>query len=316
MPNLRIATRKSALALWQARHVADRLCAAHPGLEVTLVPMSSQGDRVLDAPLAKIGGKGLFVKELEQALYDGRADIAVHSMKDVPMTLPDGLCLGAIMAREDPRDALVSNHYDSFAALPECARVGTSSLRRQCQLLACRPDLKVSWIRGNVNRRLERLDHGDFDAIILAVAGLRRLGLGDRITEALAVETSMPAVGQGVLGIEMRSGDTGVARRIAVLNDEQASYAAMAERAMARRLNGGCQAPIAGYCRRDGERWLMEGRVGEPDGSLLLRVYERTTGEDPDTLGTRIAESLLRQGAGRIINRLLDTFHAPPGHPS
>ena len=244
---LRIATRKSPLALWQAEHVRSRLLALHPGLQVELLTMSTQGDRILDSPLAKIGGKGLFVKELEQGMLEGRADLAVHSMKDVPAELPAGLCIGAILAREDPQDAFVSGAYASIDALPEGARVGTSSLRRQCQLRARRPDLEILDLRGNVGTRLGKLDGGDYDAIVLACAGLRRLGLEARITAALAPELMLPAIAQGVIGIECRCDDARVNALIEPLNHAETLQRTTAERAMNATLAGGCQAPVAGY---------------------------------------------------------------------
>ncbi len=238
---------KARLRSWQAEHVRDRLLALHPGLQVELLKMSTQGDRILDSPLAKIGGKGLFVKELEQGMLEGRADLAVHSMKDVPSELPTGLCIGAILEREDPRDAFVSSHYASVDDLPEGARVGTSSLRRQCQLRARRPDLQILDLRGNVGTRLGKLDAGDYDAIVLACAGLKRLGLSARITRELAPEEMLPAIAQGVIGIECRVDDERINRLIRPLNHEDTRYRTQAERAMNAALAGGCQAPVAGY---------------------------------------------------------------------
>ncbi|MFM7306649.1 MAG: hydroxymethylbilane synthase, partial [Actinomycetota bacterium] len=237
----RIATRRSQLALWQAEHVAERLAAA--GARVELLPLSTQGDRILDVPLAKIGGKGLFVKELETALLEGRADLAVHSIKDVPMDLPEGLGIAAILVREDPRDAFVSVHHRSLAALPLGARVGTSSLRRQCQLRALRPDLRLLDLRGNVNTRLAKLDAGEYDAIVLAAAGLRRLGMADRISEVLEPLQMLPAVGQGAIGVEIRDDDTELRSFLATMHDEATARRVLAERALNRALNGGCQVP-------------------------------------------------------------------------
>jgi hydroxymethylbilane synthase len=302
---LRIATRKSPLALWQAEHVRDRLGAAHPGLAIELVTMSTQGDRVLDSPLAKIGGKGLFVKELEQGMLEGRADIAVHSMKDVPAELPDGLEIGAILPREDPRDAFVSNTFGSIEALPHGACVGTSSLRRQCQLRALRPDLVIRDLRGNVGTRLGRLDAGEYDAIILACAGLKRLGLEQRITVALAPETMLPAIAQGVIGIECRSGDARVASWIAVLNDPQTALRTTIERAMNTRLAGGCQAPVAGYSELVDGVLEMRGLVGRPDGSDLIESAVSGPQHDAEQLGCELAEDLLQQGAREILRELL-----------
>ncbi|PZW67049.1 hydroxymethylbilane synthase [Pseudomonas sp. URMO17WK12:I1] len=298
---IRIATRKSALALWQAEHVKARLEAAHPGLKVSLVPMISKGDKLLDAPLAKIGGKGLFVKELETALLEDQADIAVHSMKDVPMDFPEGLGLFCICEREDPRDAFVSNTYDSLDALPAGSVVGTSSLRRQAQLLARRPDLKIHFLRGNVNTRLAKLDAGEYDAIILAAAGLIRLGFEDRIRASITVEHSLPAGGQGAVGIECRVGDAELQQLLAPLNHTETALRVTAERAMNKRLNGGCQVPIACYAILEGEQLWLRGLVGEPDGSRLLRAEQRGSAEDAERLGIEVAEALLAQGAGDIL---------------
>ncbi|MGH8352531.1 MAG: hydroxymethylbilane synthase, partial [Pseudomonas sp.] len=262
---IRIATRKSALALWQAEHVKARLEQAHPGLRVSLVPMVSRGDKLLDAPLAKIGGKGLFVKELETALLEHQADIAVHSMKDVPMDFPDGLGLYCICEREDPRDAFVSNRYASLDALPAGSLIGTSSLRRQAQLLALRPDLQIQFLRGNVNTRLAKLDAGEYDAIILAAAGLLRLGFGSRIRASISVLDSLPAGGQGAVGIECRSADSEIQALLAPLHHRATALRVSAERALNKRLNGGCQVPIACYAELDGEQLWLRGLVGRPD---------------------------------------------------
>ncbi|MDF3006597.1 MAG: hemC, partial [Enterobacter kobei] len=254
---LRIATRQSPLALWQAHYVKQRLMACHPGLTVELVPLVTRGDVILDTPLAKVGGKGLFVKELEMALIEHRADLAVHSMKDVPVEFPKGLGLVTICEREDPRDAFVSNNYDSLDALPAGSIVGTSSLRRQCQLAERRPDLEIRSLRGNVGTRLGKLDKGDYDAIILAVAGLKRLALEDRIRMALPPELSLPAVGQGAVGIECRLDDTRTHALLAPLNHADTALRVKAERAMNMRLEGGCQVPIGSYAELvDGEIWL------------------------------------------------------------
>ena len=298
---IRIATRKSALALWQAEYVKARLEAAHPGVTVSLVPMVSRGDKLLDAPLAKIGGKGLFVKELETALVENEADIAVHSMKDVPMEFPEGLGLYCICEREDPRDAFVSNNYDNFEALPAGAVVGTSSLRRQAQLLARRPDLKIRFLRGNVNTRLAKLDAGEYDAIILAAAGLIRLGFGERIRASISVEDSLPAGGQGAVGIECRTGDTELHQLLQCMNDPATAIRVSAERALNRHLNGGCQVPIACYALLEGEQLWLRGLVGQPDGTLLLRAEGRAPAASAEALGIRIAEELLQQGAGKIL---------------
>jgi hydroxymethylbilane synthase len=303
--SLRIATRKSPLALWQAEHVRARLQQAHPGLGVELVTMSTQGDRVLDSPLAKIGGKGLFVKELEQRMLAGDADIAVHSMKDVPADLPDGLEIGAILAREDPQDAFVSNRYASIDALPQGARVGTSSLRRQCQLRARRPDLEILDLRGNVGTRLGKLDAGDYDAIVLACAGLKRLGMAGRIAAVLAPEQMLPAVAQGVIGIECRSNDVWVAGLIDVLNDAETATRTLAERAMNARLAGGCQAPVAGFSELVEGVLELRGLVGRPDGSDIIHGAISGPAADAVALGRELAEDLLARGADVILNELL-----------
>ncbi|RRV24969.1 hydroxymethylbilane synthase [Pseudomonas sp. o96-267] len=298
---IRIATRKSALALWQAEYVKARLEQAHPGLKVSLVPMVSRGDKLLDAPLAKIGGKGLFVKELETALLENEADIAVHSMKDVPMDFPEGLGLYCICEREDPRDAFVSNTYSSLDALPEGSVVGTSSLRRQAQLLARRPDLKIQFLRGNVNTRLAKLDAGEYDAIILAAAGLIRLGFEDRIRSSISAEDSLPAGGQGAVGIECRSADSDVHALLAPLHHHETALRVTAERALNKHLNGGCQVPIACYALLENDQLWLRGLVGQPDGGLLLRAEERAASGDAEALGVRVAEALLAQGADAIL---------------
>lgn len=298
---IRIATRKSALALWQAEHVKARLEQAHPGLRVTLVPMVSRGDKLLDAPLAKIGGKGLFVKELETALLENQADIAVHSMKDVPMDFPEGLGLYCICEREDPRDAFVSNTYESLDALPAGSVVGTSSLRRQAQILARRPDLKIQFLRGNVNTRLAKLDAGDYDAIILAAAGLIRLGFAERIRTSISAQDSLPAGGQGAVGIECRSVDREIHALLAPLHHHDTALRVTAERALNKHLNGGCQVPIACYAVLEGEQLWLRGLVGQPDGSHLLRAEQRASSADAEQLGVRVAEALLAQGAAAIL---------------
>jgi hydroxymethylbilane synthase len=302
---IRIATRKSPLALWQAEHVRDRLLALHPGLQVELLKMSTQGDRILDSPLAKIGGKGLFVKELEQGMLDGRADLAVHSMKDVPAELPDGLCLGAILDREDPRDAFVSVQYSGVDDLPEGARVGTSSLRRQCQLRARRPDLQILDLRGNVGTRLGKLDAGDYDAIVLACAGLKRLGLSARITHALTPEEMLPAIAQGVIGIECRVDDARIRGLIEPLNHDETWQRTAAERAMNATLAGGCQAPVAGYSLLNAGVIELRGLVGQPDGSMVIRGNISGSAEQAEVLGKQLAEDLLSRGARTILDELL-----------
>lgn len=298
---IRIATRKSALALWQAEYVKSRLEQAHPGLRVTLVPMVSRGDKLLDSPLSKIGGKGLFVKELETALLDNQADLAVHSMKDVPMDFPEGLGLFCICEREDPRDAFVSNRFTSLAELPAGSVVGTSSLRRQAQLLAIRPDLQIRFLRGNVNTRLAKLDAGEYDAIILAAAGLIRLGFESRIRSSLSVEDSLPAGGQGAVGVECRVADAEVQALLAPLHHLETATRVTAERAMNKHLNGGCQVPIACYAVIEGEQVWLRGLVGNPDGSALLHAQARAPRSDVVALGVNVAEALLAQGAADIL---------------
>lgn len=298
---LRIATRKSKLALWQAEFVKAELESRNPDLTVELVTFTTQGDKILDTPLAKIGGKGLFVKELEVAMLDGRADIAVHSMKDVPMEFPEGLGLEVICEREDPRDAFVSNNFDSFEALPQGAHVGTSSLRRQCQILAARPDLKISSLRGNVQTRLGKLDAGDYDAIILASAGLKRLELEERITEAIDDKVSLPAGGQGAVGIECRVDDERVKALLAPLNHDETAARVIAERSLNKRLQGGCQVPIACYATLNGDELHLRGLVGSDDGSHMIRTEVTGNKADAEQLGIQAAEDLLAKGAGEIL---------------
>ena len=298
---LRIATRQSPLALWQANFVKAELERYHPNLTVELVTMVTKGDVILDTPLAKIGGKGLFVKELELALLEERADIAVHSMKDVPMSFPEGLGLAVICEREDPRDAFVSNHYASLAELPEGAIVGTSSLRRQCQLMAAYPHLTVKSLRGNVGTRLSKLDNGEYDAIILASAGLIRLGMPERIKSFISVEDSLPAAGQGAVGIETRVNDTRVLNYLAKLNHNPTACCVMAERAMNTRLQGGCQVPIGGFATLNGEELELNALVGSLDGSTIIRASGKAHQRDAEQLGIRIAEQLLAQGADKIL---------------
>ena len=301
---VRIATRKSALALWQANYVKASLERAHPGLQVTLVPMVSRGDKLLDSPLAKIGGKGLFVKELETALLEDRADIAVHSMKDVPMDFPEGLGLYCICEREDPRDAFVSTTYASLENLPAGSIVGTSSLRRQAQLLAYRPDLQIRFLRGNVNTRLAKLDAGEYDAIILAAAGLIRLGFEDRIRDTLSVESSLPSGGQGAVGIECRTADAVLHTLLAPLHHGPTAVRVDAERAMNKQLNGGCQVPIAAYAVLEGEQVWLRGMVGRPDGTHLLHAEGRAPMASAEALGCRIADELLAKGAKVILDEV------------
>jgi hydroxymethylbilane synthase len=301
---LRIGTRKSPLALWQAEHVRSRLRALHPGLEVELVTMTTEGDKILDTPLAKVGGKGLFIKELEQALLDGRADIAVHSLKDVTVTLPDGLHIPVIGEREDPRDAFVSNRFPSLDALPAGARIGTSSLRRQCQLRARYPQLAVVSLRGNVNSRLQKLDRGEFDAILLAAAGLKRLGFDARITAVLSPELLLPAVGQGAIAIEARRDAHEVNRLIAPLHHAPTALCVAAERALNARLEGGCQVPIAAYADLVGDRLRLRALVGEPDGSQVIHGDIEGAAAGAAQLGERLADDLLARGARRILDKV------------
>ncbi len=298
MSKVVIATRASPLALWQAHYVANRLRSLHDRLDVSLLGMTSRGDQILDQPLYKVGGKGLFVKELETALLDGRADIAVHSMKDVPMRLPDGLTLGVICEREDPRDALVG--CQSFDDLAHGALLGTSSLRRACQITRYRPDLQIGFLRGNVNTRLAKLDAGEFDAIILASAGLKRLGFEARIGTCIAPELSLPAGGQGAVGIEYRGDDERVAALLAPLQHNITARCVIAERACVRRLNGGCDVPIASYAVVDGDQLWLRARVGTPDGTQLLLAEGR--GIDPEILGLEVADKLLADGAEAILD--------------
>ena len=301
---IRIATRKSPLALWQAHFVQSRLQQLYPHLQVELLPMSTKGDKILDSPLAKVGGKGLFVKELEQAILAGDADIAVHSMKDVPVEFPERLGLTIICERDDPRDAFVSSRFTSIAELPADSRVGTSSLRRQCQLRAQRPDLQVIDLRGNVNSRLAKLDAGEYDAILLAAAGLKRLGLQERISALLPAELSLPANGQGAVGIECRLDDHELLSLLAPLEHPQTRQRVLAERAMNRALQGGCQVPIGAYAELEGDTLWLRGLVGFPDGSRILRAELRGTASEPEALGQALAEQLLTQGAAELLAKV------------
>ncbi len=301
---LRIATRSSPLALWQANDVKQRLEAIHANLTVELLPIKTKGDKILDTPLAKIGGKGLFIKELEEAMLAGMADIAVHSMKDVPMELPPGFELPVICERDDPRDAFVSNDFDTLNDLPQGARLGTSSLRRQSQMQALRPDLEIISLRGNVQTRLGRLDEGRFDAILLAAAGLRRLELTERIRSSIAPEQCLPAVGQGAVGIECREGDEKVKAILAPLNHTDTWDRVVAERAMNRRLEGGCQVPIAGYAELEGDTIWLRGLVASEDGTVVYTAEGRAPRQEAEALGVRIAEDLLSQGAGDILQAI------------
>ncbi|BFM13889.1 hydroxymethylbilane synthase [Maricurvus nonylphenolicus] len=301
---LRIATRKSALALWQAEFVKAELEKHHPQLTVELVPMVSRGDKILDVPLAKVGGKGLFVKELEHALLQGEADIAVHSMKDVPMEFPEGLGLEVICEREDPRDAFVSNRFASLAELPAGSVVGTSSLRRQCQLLANYPDLEIKFLRGNVNTRLQKLDDGEYDAIILASAGLIRLGMEERIRERIAPEDMLPAGGQGAVGIECRVDDKATRELLKPLHHALTAERVLAERAMNRRLEGGCQVPIGCYAIHADDGLWLRGLVGSPDGEEMLEADVRGVAAEGEAMGIALAEQLLSYGADKILQEV------------
>lgn len=299
-----IASRESALALWQAEHIAERLRALYPAMRVRILGMTTQGDQILDSPLSKIGGKGLFVKELEMAMAEGRAHIAVHSIKDVPMNLPEGFQLAAIGEREDPRDAFVSCTYASLDALPARARVGTSSLRRECQLRARFPQLIVEPLRGNVQTRLRKLDEGQYDAIILAAAGLKRLGLGARIRNEISPEQSLPAVGQGALGIECLAGREDLAALLAPLNHSATADCVRAERAMSRALGGSCQVPLGGYAQIADGVLNLRGFVAEINGSRIISGSVSGPCADAERLGCQLADQLLARGAGEILAAL------------
>ncbi len=301
-----IATRESPLALRQAEWVRDALKTMHPNLQVELLGITTLGDKRLEVTLRKIGGKGLFVKELEEALLDGRADIAVHSMKDVPMELPPGLALPVICEREDPRDAFVSNHYASIMELPRNAVVGTASLRRQTQIRAMRSDLELVDLRGNMNTRLKRLDDGDFAAIILAAAGLKRLGFPARIRSYFSVEDSLPAAGQGALGIECREDATVIRELIAPLNHPKTAYAVTAERAVCRRMNGGCQVPIAAYAEVHRDELFLRGLVSNRAGTRILRAKLTGHCDHADDIGQRVGEELVQQGAEKLLKEFHD----------
>ncbi|SMN15483.1 Porphobilinogen deaminase [uncultured Candidatus Thioglobus sp.] len=299
---LKIATRKSPLALWQAEHVKARLEAHHPQLEVALVKMMTKGDQILNSPLSKIGGKGLFIKELEIGMMEGEADIAVHSMKDVPYEIPPGFELGAILKRENPFDAFVSNNFDSINDLPQGAKVGTCSMRRIVQLKARRPDLEILDLRGNVNTRLKKLDDGEYDAIILACAGLIRLKFEDRIKQEIPAIDSLPAVGQGAVGIEIRQDDKEILELIKPLIDEQTTYRVSAERAMNARLEGGCSVPIAGYATIDNEQITLTGLVGNVDFGVILKHQVMGPVNEAELLGATLADKLIEMGAKDILN--------------
>jgi hydroxymethylbilane synthase len=300
---IRIATRKSQLAIWQAEFVAAQLRKLEPGIAIELVPMTTRGDKILDSPLAKVGGKGLFVKELEEGILQGAADLAVHSMKDVPVDLPPGLRIAAILERDDPRDALVSHRYASDAEIPAGAVIGTSSLRRQMQFKARHPGCQVVSLRGNVNTRLQKLDEGHYDAILLAAAGLKRLGFAHRINEPLPLGESLPAIGQGAIGVECREDDSDLGELLRQLHHPETELCVRSERAMNARLNGGCQVPIAGFAELVGQTLHLRGLVGEPDGSSIIRAELRGCASDPESLGRSLAEQLLASGAHRILEK-------------
>jgi hydroxymethylbilane synthase len=306
MKTLRIATRQSALALWQAEHVAARLRALHAGLVVELVPMTTRGDQIIDRPLAAIGGKGLFLKELEVAMLEGRADIAVHSFKDVPMQLEPGFAIGAVLERADAADAFISNDHARLADLPRGARVGTSSLRRQAQLRALRPDLELADLRGNVNTRLARLDAGDYAAIILACAGIERLGLGERIAARLTAPDWLPAVAQGAIAVECRSGDSAVQDSLRGLDDADTHRCVAAERAMNLELHGSCNVPIAGYCVETEAGLMLWGLVGDAATGRVVRAEASGPRDAPEVLGREVATLLRERGADEILEKMKD----------
>lgn len=301
---IRIATRKSPLALWQANFVAAKLKHLYPAINTELIQMVTRGDKILDAPLAKVGGKGLFVKELEQGMIEGHADIAVHSMKDVPIEFPNGLHLAVVMSRDDPSDALVSNRFSSLNELPDDVKIGTSSLRRQCQIKNRFPQAEILSLRGNVNTRLNKLDAGDYDVIILASAGLKRLDMGHRIKQQLAPDICLPAIGQGAIGIECRVDDAEINQLLTPLHDSETSICITAERALNKRLNGGCQVPIAGFAQLIDGRVEMSGLVGSPDGSVLYRSSLNGLAHQAEQIGQMLADDLLAQGADKILHSL------------
>ena len=305
---IRLGSRGSQLALWQAEHIRSEI-ERETGRPVEITKIKTTGDMILDVPLSRVGGKGLFVKEIEEALLSGRIDLAVHSMKDVPTDLPDRLGIVAITRREDPRDAFLSVKYRRIEELPQGGRVGTSSLRRQTQLLGLRPDLRIESLRGNLDTRIRKMEEGFFDAVILAAAGIRRLGWEAKITQYLSVELSLPAIGQGALGIEIRTDDLETREAVSFLNHRDTAYAVRAERGFLKRLEGGCQVPIASFGRTEGEAIVLEGLVGRPDGSQILRAGARGTVADPEGLGVSLAEELLRRGAKEI----LDEVYRKPG---
>jgi hydroxymethylbilane synthase len=302
---LRIATRQSRLALWQAEYVADILRRAHPGIEIEVIPMSTRGDEVLDRSLAKIGGKGLFIKELEVAMLEDRADIAVHSMKDVPWDMPKGMMIGAVLQRADPGDALASaGGIDALDALPENARVGTSSLRRQSQMRFIRPDLVIEPVRGNVETRLRKLDEGDFHAVVLAAAGLKRLGLGERITGRLSYDECLPAVGQGAIGIECRTDKEEVRAALKAVEHENSRRCVDAERSFAATLEASCESPVAAYAEIRENELYLRGMVANPEGTRLMRMELRGSQSDGRRIGNDLARQLLANGAGELLEEI------------
>ncbi|MFC1855079.1 hydroxymethylbilane synthase [Thermodesulfobacteriota bacterium] len=310
MKTLTIGTRGSALALWQANHIKKRIEDEHEGVTVVLDVIKTTGDIILDVPLAKVGGKGLFVKEIEEALLRKDVDLAVHSMKDVPTELPDSLYLSAVTERHDPRDAFLSVKYNSFKELPQGATLGTSSLRRQCQLCAIRPDLKIAQLRGNVGTRIRKMKEGQYDAIILAAAGLKRLGIDEDIKELLSTEISIPAIGQGALGIESRIGDDETYNLIAFLNHTESAYAVKAERAFLMKLEGGCQVPIAGFGTIDGDTIHFSGLVGSETGDVILKDSISGNVNDAEKLGVELAQRLLDRGADKILKEVYEKTKA------
>lgn len=305
-----IGTRGSKLALWQAEWVKSELQKLNPDLKIELNKIKTTGDKILDVPLAKVGGKGLFVKEIEEALLNGEADLAVHSMKDVPTDFPNGLHLAVICKRKDPRDAFISgvkgkeSHINSFKELPKGATVGTSSLRRSCQLLSIRPDLKIAQLRGNLDTRLRKLDEGQFDAIILAAAGVKRLGWAERITEVIEPEVSLPAIGQGAIGIECRVDDDFINKLIAPLNHSETSVCVRAERSCLKKLEGGCQVPIAAHATLNNDKLLMDGLVGSVSGDRIIKSHIEGSPKDAESLGLKLADNLLSKGAKEILDEV------------
>lgn len=305
MQHIRIATRQSKLALWQAEHVAQQLRQHHPHLSVELIPITTQGDKILNQPLAKIGGKGLFIKELEIAMLEDKADIAVHSMKDVGVDLPQEFTLAAILERDTPLDALVSNQYDSLETLPLNARIGTCSLRRRMNLAAQRPDLQLIDLRGNLQTRLAKLDHQEYDAIVLACAGLKRLNLAQRIRQILPAKTSLPAIGQGAIGIECRHDNLALLNLLQTLNHAPTALCVRTERIINTRLQGSCQVPIAAYATLEGERIHLQTRLGTPDGKTILQAQGQDHQHNAEALGHRLADQLIEQGAPELLQKIL-----------